>query len=45
VFNVSMVNVIVQTLLGLVVLVGGLYGKVGSEADGRREREATHTRG
>jgi hypothetical protein len=45
VFNVSMVNVIVQTLLGLVVLVGGLYGKVGSESDSRRERDATHTRG
>jgi len=35
VFNVSMVNVIVLLVLGLVVLVAGLYGKVGDD-EGRR---------
>ncbi|GIF24383.1 hypothetical protein BJ973_007863 [Actinoplanes tereljensis] len=30
VLNVSMINVIVTIILGLVALVGGLYGKVGS---------------
>ena len=40
VFNVSMVNVIVITLLGLIVLVGGLYGKVGSDEQSKAEVEA-----
>ncbi|MEU7902605.1 DUF4383 domain-containing protein [Actinoplanes sp. NPDC049118] len=40
VLNVSMVNVVVLTVLGLFILVGGLYGKVGSVEDGQREHEA-----
>jgi hypothetical protein len=40
VLNASMVNVVVLTVLGLVILVGGLYGKVGSDEEHRREREA-----
>ncbi|AGZ46209.1 DUF4383 domain-containing protein [Actinoplanes friuliensis] len=40
VLNVSMVNIIVLTVLGLFVLVGGLYGKVGSDEESRHEREA-----
>jgi hypothetical protein len=42
VLNVSMVNVIVLTVLGLIVLTGGLYGKVGPAEAGRREQELTH---
>ena len=30
VFNVSMINVIVLTVLGLIVLTAGLYGKIGA---------------
>ena len=45
VLNVSMVNVIVLTLLGLLVLVGGLYGKVGSAEASRHEQESASARG
>ena len=40
VFNVSMVNVIVFTLIGLVLLTAGLYGRVGTEKESRAERAA-----
>ncbi|MGX6606906.1 DUF4383 domain-containing protein [Micromonosporaceae bacterium Da 78-11] len=42
VFNVSMANVIVLGLLGLIVLTAGLYGKVGSPDAGRAEQSAAH---
>jgi hypothetical protein len=45
VLNVSMANIIVLTLLGLFVLVGALYGKVGSEEDSRHEQESALQRG
>jgi hypothetical protein len=45
VLNVSMVNVIVLTLLGLFVLVGGLYGKIGSAEASRHEQESARARG
>jgi hypothetical protein len=45
VLNVSMANVIVLSILGLVVLIGGIYGKVGSEQDSRREHDAALSRG
>jgi len=33
VLNASMINVIVLTLVGLAILVGALYGKVGSDEE------------
>ena len=42
VFNVSMVNIIVLTVLGLLVLVAGLYGKVGSPQAHDAEEAAAH---
>jgi len=42
VFNASMINVVVLTILGLVVLTGGLYGKVGTAAEARAESQAAH---
>jgi hypothetical protein len=45
VMNASMSNVVVLTVLGLLILVGGLYGKVGSEEDSRREHDAALNRG
>ncbi|OJF15159.1 hypothetical protein [Couchioplanes caeruleus] len=42
VLNVSMVNVIVLTLLGLVVLTAGLYGKVDDSAATRADDERAH---
>ncbi|MEV6597419.1 DUF4383 domain-containing protein [Actinoplanes sp. NPDC051346] len=45
VLNVSMVNIIVLTLLGLVVLTAGLYGKVGDPEAERAENELAHRRG
>ncbi|MEU4216279.1 DUF4383 domain-containing protein [Actinoplanes sp. NPDC026623] len=45
VMNASMSNVVVLTVLGLLILVGGLYGKVGSDEDSRREHEAALNRG
>ncbi|GGQ41580.1 DUF4383 domain-containing protein [Couchioplanes azureus] len=42
VLNVSMVNVIVLTLLGLVVLTAGLYGKVADPETARGENELAH---
>jgi hypothetical protein len=45
VLNVSMANIIVLTLLGLVILLGGLYGKVGSEQDSRHEHDSALERG
>jgi hypothetical protein len=42
VLNVSMVNVIVLTLLGLVLLTAGLYGRVGSRQAARDEEAAHH---
>jgi hypothetical protein len=43
VLNVSMANVIVLIVIGLVVLVAGLYGKVGSADASRAEAEAAHS--
>jgi len=43
ILNVSMVNVIVLTLLGLFILIGGLYGKVGTAEASRREQHAAHS--
>ena len=45
VLNVSMVNIIVLTLLGLFILLGGLYGKVGSAEASRHEQESARERG
>lgn len=42
ILNASMVNVIVLTLIGLVVLTAGLYGKVGSAEAGRAESAQAH---
>jgi hypothetical protein len=42
VFHVSMVNVIVLTALGLVLLVAGLYGRVGSAEASHAEEQAAH---
>lgn len=42
VFNVSMVNVIVLTVLGLIVLTAGLYGKVGTAEAAQGESRAAH---
>jgi hypothetical protein len=42
VFNVSMVNVITFVVLGLIALVGGLYGKVGSSDSAHAEESAAH---
>jgi len=42
VFNASMINVVVLAVLGLIVLTGGLYGKVGSEEAARGESQAAH---
>lgn len=44
VFNVSMINVIVFALVGLVTLVAGLYGKVGTPEPARAEESAAHPR-
>jgi hypothetical protein len=43
VVNASMINVIVLTVLGLIVLTAGLYGKVGTAAAARAEDDAAHT--
>jgi hypothetical protein len=40
--HASMINVIVLLVLGLVTLVAGLYGKVGSRQAARAEDEAVH---
>lgn len=45
VLNVSMVNIIVLTLLGLFILLGGLYGKVGSAEESRHEQDSARERG
>jgi hypothetical protein len=45
VFDVSMANIIVLTALGLIVLVAGLYGKVGTAEAGRAEQAAVHSPG
>jgi hypothetical protein len=42
VFNVSMINVVVLALIGLVELTAGLYGKVGSSSHAHDESQATH---
>ncbi|GAA2641151.1 DUF4383 domain-containing protein [Paractinoplanes durhamensis] len=42
VLNVSMANVIVTIVLGLVTLTAGLYGKVGSRDAARAEVDAAH---
>ncbi|MEV4636167.1 DUF4383 domain-containing protein [Actinoplanes sp. NPDC049548] len=42
ILNASMVNIIVLTVIGLVVLTAGLYGKVGSAEAGREESAAAH---
>ena len=42
--HASMINVIVLLVLGVVVLVAGLYGKVGSRQAARAEEEAAHPR-
>ncbi|MBM2622227.1 DUF4383 domain-containing protein [Actinoplanes sp. LDG1-06] len=42
VFNFSMVNVVVLTVVGLIVLTAGLYAKTGSSDDARHEAEAAH---
>lgn len=42
VFNASMINVVVLTVLGLVVLTAGLYGKVGTPDEARAESQAAH---
>ncbi|MEU4237805.1 DUF4383 domain-containing protein [Actinoplanes sp. NPDC026619] len=44
VLNASMINVIVTIVLGVVALVGGLYGKVGSRDAARAEEAAAHPR-
>jgi hypothetical protein len=43
VLDVSMVNVIVLLVLGLVILASGLYGKVGSAEASRAEEAAAHS--
>jgi len=40
--HASMINVIVLLVLGVVTLVAGLYGKVGSRRAARSEDEAVH---
>jgi hypothetical protein len=40
--NASMINVLVLLILGLVMLVAGLYGKVGSAEAARTEEAAAH---
>jgi hypothetical protein len=42
VLNVSMVNVIVLALIGLILLTAGLYGKVGSRDAARDEESRQH---
>jgi Domain of unknown function (DUF4383) len=44
VLNASMINVLVLLILGLVMLVAGLYGKVGSAQAARTEEAAAHPR-
>jgi uncharacterized membrane protein len=45
VFDVSMVNIVVLIVLGLIVLIAGLYGKVGTADAGRAEQAAAHSAG
>jgi hypothetical protein len=42
VFNASMTNIIVWMLTGLILLIAGLYGKVGSKEAAEQEANAAH---
>jgi hypothetical protein len=43
VLDFSIATVVVTYLLGLVLIMAGLYGKVGTEEESRAEQEAAHS--